>query len=286
MEENQGLEAASENQEIVEDNQHDTQDYSSDSSKENDIESQAREDGWDENRYSKDDPKYVTAEDFLERGKHINRILRSKLKRQEKEMEDLRNGVNEFKKFSQAQIDRKQVELQSALNDLKSAKADAIRNGDGEEVNRIDVQIDEAKDQLREAKSAPQHKEPTEADRENNADFEKWKSRNEWYGSNTEATKAADDIAAKLRRQGENRTGMAFLRLVDEMVRDDKPELFTNQNRNRPGAVSGSGSKSGGESLESFKRGLSRTDHDFMVLGVREGWYKDEADFMAQYKAL
>jgi hypothetical protein len=79
---------------------------------------------------------------------------------------------------------------------------------------------------------------------------------------------------------------MAFLRIVNEIVQEEKPELFTNQNRSRPGAVASGGAKPNGESLEAFKRGLSREDHDFMVLALREKWFASETEFMNQYKEL
>ena len=280
-----GLEAiASEPEEIVE---HDNDEHQSASNVDSDVERQAEEDGWvPKDKYRGDPEKWVSAEEFVERGKHINRILQAKLKRQEKEMEELRNGVNEFKKFSQAQIERKEKDLQGALTELKAAKAEAIRNGDGDAVNSIDDQIDVTRDQLKEVKASTKP-EAAPADPEAAADFEKWKSRNSWYGSNIDATKAADDIASKLRRHGENRTGVAFLRLVDEMVREDRPELFTNQNRNRPNAVAGaSAGKVSQESIESFKRSLPRGEYDMMELGIKEGWWKDATEFMNQYKSL
>ena len=250
------------------------------------TEQSAIDDGWvPKDKYRGDPDKWVSAEEFVERGKHINKLLQAKLKRQDQEMADLRKGMDEFKKFSQVQIEKKTTELESALAELKSAKAEAIRNGDGEQVNLIDDQIDLAKDKLREAKAAPKQDAPA-LDPEIKADFDKWQSRNAWYGKDVEASKYTDQVAAKLIKQGETRVGMAFLRIVEEIVREDRPELFSNTNRTRPGTVSGSNGKVDTQSLESFKRSLPREDHDFMILGIKEGWFESEAEFMKQYKEL
>ena len=250
------------------------------------VEQSAIDDGWvPKDKYRGDPDKWVSAEEFVERGKHINKLLQAKLKRQEQEMSDLRKGMDEFKQFSQAQIEHKKNELEQALTELKSAKAEAIRNGDGDQVNLIDDQIDLAKDKLREAKAAPKQ-EPPALDPEIKADFDKWQSRNAWYGKNMEASKYTDEVAAKLIKQGETRVGMAFLRVVEEIVREERPELFSNTNRSRPGSVSSSNGKSDTQSIESFKRSLPRGDYDFMILGVKEGWFASEEEFMKQYKEL
>lgn len=247
-----------------------------------DIEA-AKADGWVEKENYRGDPDtWVDAKEFNARGKHINRILQSKLKKLEEENERVKQAASAFQKFQQEQMQAKAREHEQEIARLKAERAQAVREGDGDRFTELEDQITEMQ---RNKPEAPKQEAPT-PDPEAAQDFERWKSRNSWYGSNDEATKYADELAAKLRRQGETRAGAAFLRVVEEMLRDERPELFTNPNRTRPSAVTSGGRVESSQSINAFKQSLSPADRQMMEQMVKDGTFKTEADFMNDYKKI
>lgn len=251
------------------------------------LEDDARHDGWvPREEYRGDPERWVDAAEFVERGKHINKILQSKNKRLEDEIANLRTGVEQFKKFSQERHAAQIKEKEDEVSILKAQRAAAIREGDGERVEELSDRIDAAKDAQREL-SIKQQQDVEQPRQQEDPIFVDWKAKNRWYDDNPEAQTEANKYATELRQGGETRTGRAFLRMIDEYMKEEMPNLYSNPNRSRPGAVaSGKVGNSGGVSVEAFARTLPREDYDFMELGIREGWFKDRADFMKQYKEI
>ena len=254
-------------------------------SQEDPVIAEARKDGWvSKEEYRGDPDKWSDAPEFVERGKHINRILQSKLKRQEDQISELRAGVEEFKKFSNAQVTHERAKLETALQELKTQKAVAIREGDGELVTDLDDRIDHAKTQLKETKPSEQPQEQRSA--QDKADFEDWNQSNNWYGKDRKATRFADMVAQDILKRPNPPRGKVFLSEVDSILREEYPEIYANPARSRPGAVEGHRTTGGTESMAAFKQSLPAADRQLMEKGVEEGWFTSEEEFRTQYKEL
>ena len=172
----------------------------------------------------------------------------------------------------------------------KTARATAIREGDGDLVNDLDDQIDKTKTDLKAVKEVPEQKTEQQLDPEIKADLDRWMARNEWYTKDTAAAAKFNAIADKLKKQGENRVGAAFLRIATEEMREQYPEVFTNQNRNKPNMVDGGGTKTSAsndtQSVDAWKRGLSDEERWGMKALINDGVFKSEKEYMLAYKEL
>ncbi len=244
---------------------------------------EARADGWvPKEEYHGDADRWVSAREFVDRGKGINRLLRAKLDRQEQEIAALRTGVDQFKAFSEREKQRIITDKNAEITALKAQKAEAIRSGDGDAVNAIDDQLEAAREDIREAKKV----EVVAPDTQGQQIFENWKTRNAWYGGDPVLTRYAERIGRSLRAEGDTATNEAFLEKVKAIVMEDHPERFKNPNRAAAASVdSGRSTTSTKDSVAAFKKNLPQKDREFMELGIKEGWFKED-EFIKDYKEL
>jgi len=203
-----------------------------------DIEAEARAEGWvPEAEWKGDPPKhgFLSAEDFVERGKTVIPILNSKLKKRDEEMESLRaelNGIrqtaSQFEQFSQKALAREQAERQRLEEALEARRAQAITDGDGQAAVAAERQLHDIR-QAAPPPPPPPQMDPAEADR--------WVNANPWFGSDPTMQRWARALSKELLDTGRARPGMDVLNRVAEEARRAFPDRFEEAPRPRSAGV-------------------------------------------------
>lgn len=194
---------------------------------------EATSQGWvPKEKFRGNEEDWVDAKTFVERGKEINPILRQNNERLKRELEQLRNqledtniSVKEFKKFQEEVMERKIQEYETQIKDLKTAKKEAIAVGDGERVVDIDDQIDQLKEAQRQAKDTPKEVERPKA--QPTQEFLEWQEENSWYKENRDMQEEADLIGEALFKKGV--IGQQLLKEVSTRIKRMYPEQFVSR---------------------------------------------------------
>lgn len=175
--------------------------------------------------------KFVSAADYVERGKTIMPFLRRELAGAYKKIESLEKAVGEsVKHISRAE----QRAYEQARKDLEADLEAAASAGSAADVKAITKEIvDLEKQVVAGARAEPE--EPPE--------LTAWKEDNPWFGKDKALTAATIAISEDVLADGY--TGKAQVKEVDRRLREAFPDKFakpTNPNRQLAGAVEGGGS--------------------------------------------
>jgi hypothetical protein len=197
------------------------------------VEAEASKMGWTPKEQFKGDPaKWRPADEFVERGKNMLPIVQATVKRQEREIAELRQTTKEFadhlSKTEARAYDR-------ALASLKEQRKEALANGDGDAFEQADERIEELRREV-EAKEAKARTAPAPAD---DPVYAEWETRNKSWLSDPKAAAFGDMAAHYLRQTGETATGADFLELVAKEVKSKFPEKFENPRRENAASVEG-----------------------------------------------
>jgi hypothetical protein len=256
------------------------------------VEKEARLFGWvpkEEFRGSEAD--WVDAEAFVKRGKEINPILRKnnellmkKLDDKAKEIDEIKASVEEFKKFQKESFERKQMELQAQIVELKAQKKTAIAEGNGELVVDIDDQIDSLKEAQKEAKEeAKAPPPPPQQTVATDPDISDWLGRNQWFGQDSEMTEVSNALGASLRRQFPNLSGREFLDRLDERIANYFPEKTSLGRKQRGSAVDSTGNvRSGGSGKKTYDA-LPPEAKAACDKFVKQGLFKSKQEYVDLY---
>jgi hypothetical protein len=259
------------------------------------IAKEARMFGWvPREEFRGSDDEWVDADVFVKRGKEINPILRKnnetlmkKLEEKSKEIDSIKADVQEFKKFQKESFERKQVELEVQIAELKTRKREAIAEGNGDLVVDIDDQIDEIKEAQREAKEEAKKKPEAEpvktAEIPEDPSLQAWLGKNTWFGQDTEMTDVANGLGASVRRQFPHLSGQAFLDKLDEKIVEYFPHKVLG-NKARGSAVDSSGdvrggSNSGKKSYDNLPADAKQACDRF----IKNGWIKNKQEYVDSY---
>ena len=241
------------------------------------------------------DDEWVDAEVFVKRGKEINPILRKnnetlmkKLDEKSKEIDSIKADVQEFKKFQKESFDRKQVELEVQIAELKAKKREAIAEGNGDLVVDIDDQLDDIKEAQREAKEEAKKKPEAEAAQPNTTvpddpALQSWLGQNKWFGEDTEMTDVANGLGASVRRQFPHLSGQEFLNKLDEKITEYFPHKVLG-NKARGSAVDSTGNVRGGTG--SGKKSYDNLPADAKAACdrfIKNGWIKSKQEYVESY---
>jgi hypothetical protein len=257
------------------------------------VEKEARLFGWvpkEEFRGSETD--WVDAEAFVKRGKEINPILRKnneilmkKLDDKAKEIDEIKASVEEFKKFQKEAYERKQIEYELQISELKAQKKTAIAEGDGDRVVAIDDQLDTIKEAQREAKAEskeppPQAAAPQQVDPE----IGLWLERNTWFNQDVEMTEVSNALGASLRRQFPTLSGRAFLDKLDERIAQYFPEKTTLGKKQRGSAVDSTGNvRAGGSGGKRTYDALPPEAKAACDKFIKQGLFKTKQEYVDNY---
>lgn len=180
------------------------------------VEQQAMEHGWRPKEEFQEQPgkKWRSAEEFMDR-----KPLYDKLEEQSRKIKQLDQGL---KTLADHNAGIEKAAYQRALNELKSAKTQALEAGDL-------VQVEKIRDQIDELKQAPPAAVAGANPPQAQAEFESWQKRNGWYNTDEDLTAFADGLGNKLQKQG--KTPAEIMATVEEKIKQVFPEKFTNPNK-------------------------------------------------------
>jgi len=191
--------------------------------------------GWvPKDKFKGKEDDWVDAQTFIKRGKEILPILRKnnesllkELNQTKESLREFKTAADEFKKFQKESYERKARELEREITELKSARAQAITDGDGVRANALDEAIDTAKDEVKAAKASavevakPMSTAPTGLDPK----LQIWLDRNEWFGKDKMMTSITNAIGETIRTENPSLIGDAFLSKLDEALQEKFPEM-------------------------------------------------------------
>jgi hypothetical protein len=197
------------------------------------VEDKARKMGWTPKEEFKGDPgKWRGAAEFVERGEQMLPIVRATVKRQERDIAELKQTINDLAEFNSKAV---QKGYEKALRELEAKRVEAVAAGNAADFVKVDQEIADLKKEA----ATPAPKLP-DYNPDNDPEYREWESRNRWL-KDPELAAEADVQALYLRNKGNKETGAAFLDKVAERVRKEFPDRFTNPRRNSAPSVEGQG---------------------------------------------
>lgn len=200
------------------------------------VEQEARGQGWVPlTEFRDNEDKWVDAETFVKRGREINPILRKNNEILRKELAQVKasaaesiQAAKDFREFQKENFDRKVKEYSDQIEQLKSAKREAIKESDGDRVVAIDDAIDKLKEDSATLKKPEPHKE-TPPPKELDSNIQEWVEQNQWYGKDTEdsieMTEITNGVAAAIRKSNPSLIGKEFLNELDRRIEKRFPEV-------------------------------------------------------------
>lgn len=207
------------------------------------LEEKAMAQGWNPDY---DGPNKKSAKEFIATGEEISAIQKErndKLFREnqamKKQLEGVTTSVQKLEKFYKEQSEKK---VAAEIARLKSERATAISEGDGDKVNDLDDQIDQLKSQPQETEKKTNG--PTPA-------FKTWVADNAWYEEDPLLAAEADMTARMLVESGRITDEEELFKQVSSRVKRLYPEKFENPNRNEPGNVE-AGTRSGKSNKKTY----------------------------------
>lgn len=175
-----------------------------------DYEAEARKEGWvSEDEWveaGKPAASWKPAKDFYDAGQTILPIVQAKLRREQQERERIEGRMKKLEAQNESNL---KMQREAWEKELKKQRATAIRDGDGEKVNKIDDDLQK----LREAPRAAEYEDP-----DAKAALHEFMERNTWYSTDEDMQVFADAHAHKLRQQNPNMGGREILNRVEAKV--------------------------------------------------------------------
>jgi hypothetical protein len=221
---------------------------------------EAESQGWvPKERFRGNESDWVDADTFVKRGREILPILRKNnenlmkdLNHTKEQLKEFREAADEFKKFQKDAYERKAADFEKQIQAIKDSRAQAISDGDGQKVNALDDQLDQAKDDLKEAKQAVKDAEkPTPevvAPATVEPALQTWLDKNTWFGQDKRWTGIANGVGESLRFEFPDLKGEKFLQKLDEVLAEEFPNKFGKKQTPGGRVESGSGRQGRGSS--------------------------------------
>lgn len=220
------------------------------------IEQRALQMGWrPKEEFSGDEADFVEAKEFVARAP-----LFEKIDHQNREIKNVKKALDALTEhYSKV----KETEYQRALEDLKTARKEALREGDADKFEKYDDAIDKVE---AEAARFKEEQAKLEVPNEPTIDprFTAWTARNPWYSNQPHMRVFADDVGIKLARQGMSPDEV--LKEVEKAVKAEFPSKFRNQNKDKPGAVETPSTRR--ESTSSASDTVELTDQERKIMNT------------------
>ena len=194
------------------------------------VETEARATGWvPQEEFQGDKSRWISAEDFVERGKHILPIVQANSKRykeqldkSQKEVESLKKSLDATNKavtaLKKVYDEQTESKVKDAVQQLRREIKAARDQGDVETEIALEDKLDGLQKQARDSKAAAPEEDAPDPDKGYDPEFVAWRDEPEqaWFKN----PKTEDDqdriddllaIANKLRRRGDTTSGRAFM---------------------------------------------------------------------------
>ena len=235
---------------------------------ERNYEEEALAQGWNPDF---DGPNKSDAKTFVEKGEKIAGILKSKVDRQGRQIENLIQSNKEFGEYHKTTLKAQHKKDAGRIEELELKIAQAITDGDGQVYTNTRREIDDLK--------STQEVATDDATAWNNM-AQSWARDNQWYSENHKLAVYADGLSDQIRQEGYN--GQAYFSELTRRVQEDFPEEFSNPNKNKPASVEGGGPVSEASKERSYANlpdDAKAACNDF----VKQGFMTKEA-YVATYE--
>lgn len=235
------------------------------------VEQEAIKHGWKpQEEYEGDPANWRTAETFM--------ALKPFYERIEDQSRKIKKYENAFKQVTQDVANLRQTEYERALRQLNAERKSAFEDGDLDRYHQLEEEIDEIKDQKRQAATAAVQDNSNE---DLSHEFTEWQERNTWYNRDEDLKDWADARGIRLAKSGTSPAKV--LEILEKEVKEKFPTKFTNPNRNRAGAVEAGDDR--GSSTRVDKLDMSDEEKKIMNTLIKSGAISKE-DYIKEYKKI
>jgi len=191
-----------------------------------DYEAEAREQGWvDRDAWKGDPDKHTNAQTFVERGEKIAGILKNRLDKQERQIENLQESNRQFGEYHKQTLETQKRKNSENIAQLEGQLAQAITDGDGAAYTRTQREINDLKVDVPAPDDAAEWNQMAQG----------WADANKWYIENPKLAIYADGLADRIRAEGF--TGQAYFSELTRRVQEDNPDDFKNPKQSKASAV-------------------------------------------------
>jgi hypothetical protein len=206
--------------------------------------------GWiPPDQFKGDKTKFISAQDFVQRGESFMPILKANNKRLTSQFDDLRrqNGVlstqlsealNELDQLKKGSVKASVEDLKSKRSALASDLKAAREANDTEKEVEIQAEIADVNDKIREGEkeaSAPVTKRTAQNGNQPPPGFQEFVDAHPWYGTDKRKTRIANAIGEEVLESNPGIAGKAFFSKVAEALEEE----FGNPRRNGTSRVEG-----------------------------------------------
>lgn len=234
------------------------------------VELEAIEQGWvPKDTFQGDEHKWVDAGEFLRRGELFKKI--------EQVSHTAKRAQQTLEEFKQHYAKVRETEYQNALKTLRAERRAAMADGDFERMEAIEERMEGVKTEA----ANVQAEVATTNTPEVHPDVAAWVEANPWYNKDPDMRAFADGAAMQLNKEGVG--GKELLKAIDAKIRKTFPNKFTNPNRERPGAVESTSTKSSTVKKDSYE--LSDQEKRICDTFVRDGIMTRE-EYIADLKKV
>ena len=236
-------------------------------------EAKARRQGWrPKDEYRGPDEKWVDADAFLKRSDEELPVMRERLKKQDRDLADLKGTVA---KFAEHHAKVEKIAYERALNEVKKQRREALAIGDADGFEAAEERLQE----LKEVKPAATQK---EAAKEISPDVQTWVQANPWFQTEPRLAKYAETVCGELQNEDPTRDLSDILKEVAKEVKTRFPEKFANAKRSAPPAVEGTGSVAAGKGAKSYAN-LPAEAKAACDKFLKQGLIKSKDDYLKYY---
>lgn len=239
------------------------------------VEQKAIEMGWrPKEEFDGDEADFITAEEFVRRKPLFDKI--------DTVGRELREAKKALKALQAHHAQVREAEYKRALEDLRTQKKEALREGNEDRLVEIDEQIAEikAEEKITQREQAQQASAPHPA-------FVQWVESNKWYQSDAELRAVADQIGSAYAVANPDLHPDDVLAYTAKRVKKLYPEKFQNPNKSRPTVVEGGSSsvavKPSSKAEDTFE--LTEDERRVMNTFVRNNLMTKE-DYIAELKRV
>jgi len=236
-------------------------------------EAKARRQGWrPKDEYRGPDDKWVDADAFLKRSDEELPVMRERLKKQDRDLADLKGTVA---KFAEHHAKVEKIAYERALNEVKKQRREALAIGDADGFEAAEERLQE----LKEVKPAATQK---EAAKEISPDVQTWVQANPWFQTEPRLAKYAETVCGELQNEDPTRDLSDILKEVAKEVKQRFPEKFANAKRSAPPAVEGAGAVVAGKGSKSYAN-LPQEAKAACDKFLKQGLIKSKEDYLKYY---
>ena len=236
-------------------------------------EAKARRQGWrPKDEYRGPDEKWVDAESFLKRSDEELPVMRERLKKQDRDLADLKGTVA---KFAEHHAKVEKIAYERALNEVKKQRREALAIGDADGFEQAEERLAE----LKEVKPAATQK---EAAKEISPDVQTWVQANPWFQTEPRLAKYAETVCGELQNEDPTRDLSDILKEVAKEVKTRFPEKFANAKRSAPPAVEGASTVAAGKGSKSYAN-LPAEAKAACDKFLKQGLIKSKEDYLKYY---